>query len=310
MKSINFQEYREIVVNDILSYSISQLQNKYKYDIKFLYSILNDLSHGSSSPNYQIINKIASQENIPIEFIVNTANRLIAEINYGSSNNYYEILNLEHSASTDEIRESWLKLVKQNHPDLIGDEGVEKTKELNEAYEVLRDTDKRNEYDLGFFDYYPIFIEHNNYSRFFSRKYLMLYSVVLILAMSFLLKGYFESFINDNKGKGFAHRQLEYFEEVNKEKSQLKYNKEVEDLYSNFNNSNDKSNKDISSLKNKELELSVENNILIPDKNDEKKQKSENNHLSSGKKDKVESDEKKSINIDTKTNITKNHAAN
>ena len=117
MKSINFQEYREIVVNDILSYSISQLQNKYKYDIKFLYSILNDLSHGSSSPNYQIINKIASQENIPIEFIVNTANRLIADINDSSSNNYYEILKLKHIESTEEIGESWLNLLKKNNPD-------------------------------------------------------------------------------------------------------------------------------------------------------------------------------------------------
>lgn len=241
MKSINFQQYREIVSNDILNYSLSQLQNKYSYDIKFLYSILNDLSLGSGSSNYKLINKIANELNVPFQFIVNTANKLISEINIEGSLNYYEVLNVNHSANSDEIRDNWLNLVKQNHPDLVGDKGVEKTKELNEAYEVLKDSKKRDDYDKNFFDYYPLIVEYTASPGFYSRKYLMLYSLLLVIAISFLLKGYFENFINNDKKKpNLASRQLEYFEEVDKEKLELKYKKDVEKLYSNFDKGKDK----------------------------------------------------------------------
>jgi len=244
MKSINSQQYNE-VVNDILNYSITQLQNKYSHEIKYLYSVLNDLSLGSGSPNYKIINKIATQQHIPFEFIVNTANNLILKIGEDNRLNYYEVLNIDSTASVDDIRDSWLTLVKQNHPDLIGESGVEKTKELNEAYDILKDNEKRNEYDLNVFDYYPLKVEYDGTSRFFNRKYLMVYSLVLVVAVSFLLKGYFENFINEDPKANLATRQLEYFEEVNKEKSELKYNKDVEELYSDFDKAKDTKSKPI-----------------------------------------------------------------
>jgi len=235
MKSINFQQYKEIVVNDILNYSIYQLQDKYSHDIKFLYSVLNDLSLGSGSPNYKLINKIAGKENISFQFIVNTANKLISEIENDSSINYYKVLNIKNNATSDEVRESWLKLVKINHPDLTGEKGVEKTKELNEAYEVLKDKEKRTVYDHGYFDYYPLSVEYDTSSKFYSRKLLMLYSVVFVVAISFLLKGYFENFINNNNKNNHATGQLELFEEVDNEKSDLRYKKDVDELYSDFN---------------------------------------------------------------------------
>lgn len=241
MKSISYQQYREIITNDILNYSLSQLQNKYSYNIKFLYSVLNDLSLGSGSPNYKLINKIANELNVPFQFIVNTSNKLISEINPDGSLNYYEVLSVDHNATSDEIRDNWLNLVKQNHPDLVGDEGVEKTKELNEAYEVLKDSVKRNEYDKNFFDYYPLTVEYTAGPGFYSRKYIMLYSLLLVIAISFLLKGYFENFINnDNNKPSLASRQLEYFEEVDKQKSEIKYKKDVEELYSSFDKGKDK----------------------------------------------------------------------
>ena len=49
------------------------------------------------------------------------------------------------------------------------------------------------------------------------------------------MKGYFEGFIEDNNNNKVVHRQLEYFEEVNKERSEENYNKDVESLYSDFN---------------------------------------------------------------------------
>ena len=62
---------------------------------------------------------------------------------------YYEVLGLSKSASVDEIKKAYRKLAKQYHPDLNpGDKSAEaKFKEVNEAYEVLSDSDKKAKYD-------------------------------------------------------------------------------------------------------------------------------------------------------------------
>jgi molecular chaperone DnaJ len=58
---------------------------------------------------------------------------------------YYEILGVGKDASADEIKKAFRKAAVEHHPDRGGDEA--KFKEINEAYEVLKDTDKRKRYD-------------------------------------------------------------------------------------------------------------------------------------------------------------------
>jgi molecular chaperone DnaJ len=62
---------------------------------------------------------------------------------------YYEVLGLQKGASEDEIKKAYRRLAKENHPDLHpGDKEAEaRFKEVNEAYEVLSDADKRSKYD-------------------------------------------------------------------------------------------------------------------------------------------------------------------
>lgn len=62
---------------------------------------------------------------------------------------YYKILGVEKTTSQDEIKKAYRKLAKKHHPDLNPDDekSQEKFKEVNEAYEVLGDKDKRKQYD-------------------------------------------------------------------------------------------------------------------------------------------------------------------
>ncbi|MEX0799652.1 MAG: J domain-containing protein [Dehalococcoidia bacterium] len=62
---------------------------------------------------------------------------------------YYDTLGVARSASEKEIRQAYRKLARKHHPDVNpGDEGAEaRFKEINRAYEVLSDADKRSKYD-------------------------------------------------------------------------------------------------------------------------------------------------------------------
>src|SRR5258706_14338830 len=62
---------------------------------------------------------------------------------------YYETLGVPKTASEEEIRSAFRKLARKFHPDVAKDKKAaeEKFKEINEAYEVLGDPEKRKKYD-------------------------------------------------------------------------------------------------------------------------------------------------------------------
>ncbi|MFC1622172.1 DnaJ C-terminal domain-containing protein [Patescibacteria group bacterium] len=65
--------------------------------------------------------------------------------------NYYEVLGLNKNATAAEIKSAYRKLARSHHPDMVKDgdkKAAEKRfKEINEAYQVLSDTEKRRMYD-------------------------------------------------------------------------------------------------------------------------------------------------------------------
>lgn len=61
---------------------------------------------------------------------------------------YYEVLGVSKSASPDEIRKAYRSLAKKYHPDICKEpDAEEKFKEVQEAYDVLSDEQKRKTYD-------------------------------------------------------------------------------------------------------------------------------------------------------------------
>ena len=89
---------------------------------------------------------------------------------------YYELLEVSKNASEETIKKVFRMLIKKNHPDLFeGEEKIvaeEKVKELNEAYEVIIDKEKRKEYDLQLQEYnkknedaLTVLMEENEYLK-------------------------------------------------------------------------------------------------------------------------------------------------
>jgi DnaJ-class molecular chaperone len=66
------------------------------------------------------------------------------------SDNFYNILEVQETASSDEIKKAYRKLSMQYHPDKNGNsqESTEKFQKIAEAYEVLGDAEKKEDYDL------------------------------------------------------------------------------------------------------------------------------------------------------------------
>jgi curved DNA-binding protein len=62
--------------------------------------------------------------------------------------NYYDILGVSKTASLEEIKQAYKKLAKEHHPDRGGDN--KRFSEINAAYDVLKDLQKRQEYDNSF----------------------------------------------------------------------------------------------------------------------------------------------------------------
>ncbi len=159
MITINSKTLEKVVLELVESTDLRRLSKEFLKDRVFFYSVLKDISRGKDSPNYRVIRKIAKKKKIKEDFIVDQARSIISYLAPEEPReDYYRVLNVSPSATPEEIRRSWLSLVKEYHPDKMGAYGLDITKKLNEAYEVLGNPQRRAEYDAKRIPEYPVVV--------------------------------------------------------------------------------------------------------------------------------------------------------
>jgi molecular chaperone DnaJ len=82
-------------------------------------------------------------------FILHPSSLILSETSMAKKRDYYEVLGIRREADDEEVKRAYRQLAMKYHPDRnVGDaEAEEKFKEAAEAYEVLRDSGKRQRYD-------------------------------------------------------------------------------------------------------------------------------------------------------------------
>ncbi|TDJ04902.1 MAG: LysM peptidoglycan-binding domain-containing protein [Deltaproteobacteria bacterium] len=163
-------------------------------------SIILDISKGSKSRNFRVIKEIAKNRKISDRFIVDQARSVISFFNQGAEedlDDYYEILQCSLQSDDEDIRNNWIRLMKLYHPDKIGEPGLEKTKKINEAYNILIDPVSREHYDKSYFPDIPVRIKNLDYIQFKNRRFLaVLASLLLLIPVFYIYKSLTSSEVN------------------------------------------------------------------------------------------------------------------
>ena len=121
-------------------------------DKKELMRILLEILEGPKSPYSDDLRETAELQHLDVRDLTQKARFLLASMSIASSTDYYSVLEVDQCASTEEIRERWAEKIKMYHPDKYEDPTgwiAQQARTLNEAYAVLKDPEKRREYDAA-----------------------------------------------------------------------------------------------------------------------------------------------------------------
>lgn len=114
-------------------------------DAVFMYDLLVEVARGRGSACYWEICRTARRRGVTPEYVVDRAAVLLGSLEERRRIDAYRILGVEGMASPEVIRHRWLEFAKTGHPDVGGD--TARFRRVKEAYELLRDPQRRSEYE-------------------------------------------------------------------------------------------------------------------------------------------------------------------
>ncbi len=99
-----------------------------------------------------LFRKVASKYRVDSSYLLHRVQGLIRQLEELREEDPYSLLGVGYTASPAEIHQSWKELMQEWHPDRRGGDprAQEMCRRINEAYELLKDRDKRREYDRRF----------------------------------------------------------------------------------------------------------------------------------------------------------------
>lgn len=110
-----------------------------------LYDVLEETAKGRAASCYWEVCRTARRRRVTPEYVSDRAVVLLASIHERRKWDLYRVLGVPPLSSFDMIRHRYLELAKVEHPDMGGDAG--RFRSYKEAYEILKDDDRRAEYE-------------------------------------------------------------------------------------------------------------------------------------------------------------------
>lgn len=187
MLTVERREFERVILMIIESNDVRELLREFSKDRLFFYSILKDISCGEDSPNYPLLERIAGAKRISPRYIVEASRMLLSYLAPNEpEEDYYKVLGVHPTSSAVEIRRRWLELLKSLHPDKAGEAGLEATKKLNEAFEVLGNREKKEKYDAVRIPALPVIVRNRATRVLFNAYSPIFAALVLVVALAFI----------------------------------------------------------------------------------------------------------------------------
>lgn len=115
-----------------------------------LRQLLADLARAERSEHADVLREVSEERGVGIDELARRAQFMLACLLLPASGTYYEVLGVPPRASAREIRRRWAAAIHRYHPDRFGGRNAwldAQARRLIEAYETLRDPERRRRYD-------------------------------------------------------------------------------------------------------------------------------------------------------------------
>lgn len=112
------------------------------------FDALFEVAKGTDSESSPLIVEIAKGRGLDMKYLSDGASFLVSRLHF--SNDYYTVLGMRPNATPTDIKKRWRELIELYHPDRYEGNAewtAERAKRVNEAYSILKDEEKRKEYD-------------------------------------------------------------------------------------------------------------------------------------------------------------------